>query len=99
MPKRSALCCDRRRLTLTSLTPDDKELPELTEEWFQQADYYEGAKLIRRGRPPSDNAKKLVSLRLSPEVLDHFKAAGPGWQTRINEVLLKSVRAKRAGAR
>jgi uncharacterized protein (DUF4415 family) len=51
------------------------------------------------GRPSSDNAKKLVSLRLSPEVLDHFKAAGPGWQTRINEVLLKSVRAKRAGAR
>jgi len=32
-------------------------------------------------------------------VLDHFKATGPGWQTRINEVLLKSVRGKRAGAR
>lgn len=58
--------------------------------------------IARRGAPrdfDENNAKKLVSLRLSPEVLDHFKAAGPGWQTRINEVLLKSVRAKRAGAR
>jgi len=82
------------------ITPEEyEEIPELTEEWFEKADHYRGGKLIRRGRPPSDNAKKLVSLRLSREVLDHFKAAGPGWQTRINEVLLKSVRAKRAGAR
>src|SRR3954468_23546229 len=69
MPKRSHSSTD------TFVDPDDA--PELTEEWFQEADVYEGAKLIRRGRPPSDNAKKLVSLRLSPEVLDHFKAAGP----------------------
>jgi uncharacterized protein (DUF4415 family) len=82
------------------ITPEEyEEIPELTEEWFQQADYYEGGKLIRKGRPPSDNSKKLVSLRLSPEVIDHFKAAGPGWQTRINETLLKSVRSRRARAR
>src|SRR3954462_1090482 len=83
--------------TDTFIDPDDA--PELTEEWFQQADVYEGGKLIRRGRPPSNAPKRLVSLRLSPQVLDHFKATGPGWQTRINEILLKSVRAKRAGAR
>jgi uncharacterized protein (DUF4415 family) len=73
-----------------------EEIPELTEEWFQQADHYRGGRFVRKGRPPSDNSKKLVSLRLSPEVIDHFKAAGPGWQTRINETLLKSVRSKRA---
>jgi hypothetical protein len=28
--------------------PDDA--PELTREWFEQADLYEGGKLIRRGR-------------------------------------------------
>lgn len=75
--------------------PDDA--PELTEEWFEQADYFEGGKLVRRGRPPSDASKKLVSLRLSPEVIEHFKGGGPGWQTRINETLLAAVRRKRAG--
>jgi uncharacterized protein (DUF4415 family) len=33
----------------------------------------------------------LVSLRLSPAVLDYFKATGPGWQTRIDEVLKKAA--------
>ena len=86
----------RKRDSSTDTFFDPDDAPELTEEWFRQADVYEGNRLIRKGRPPSDNAKKLVSLRLSPEVIDHFKAAGPGWQTRINETLLRSVRAKRA---
>ncbi len=98
--KKRTLGSDLQKIDAHVITPEEyEEILELTEEWFQEADVYEGVKLIRRGRPPSDSAKKLVSLRLSPEVLDHFKAAGPGWQTRINEVLLKSIRAKRAGAR
>ena len=28
-----------------------------------------------------------VSLRLSVDVVDHFKAQGPGWEGRINEAL------------
>lgn len=35
--------------------------------------------------------KKSVTLRLSQEVIDAFKATGKGWQSRINEVLLKHV--------
>ena len=35
--------------------------------------------------------KKLVSLRLSASVLEHFKATGPGWQTRIDETLKRAV--------
>ncbi len=31
--------------------------------------------------------KAQVTLRLDPETLAFFKAKGPGWQTRINEVL------------
>ena len=82
----------------TFVDPDDA--PELTEDWFQRADVFEGDKLIRRGRPPLDEGKKkLVSLRLSPEVIDHFKAGGPGWQTRINDTLLATVRLRRANAR
>jgi uncharacterized protein (DUF4415 family) len=38
--------------------------------------------------------KKLVSLRLSPEVINHFRSTGPGWQTRIDSALLKSIRKR-----
>ena len=36
-----------------------------------------------------------VHIRLDPEVLRWFKAAGPGYQTRINAVLRAFVRSKR----
>lgn len=46
----------------------------------------------RPGRPPADKPKQQVTLRLSPEVIEHFKAGGPGWQTRIDETLKRSIR-------
>ncbi|MEJ0012036.1 MAG: BrnA antitoxin family protein [Bauldia sp.] len=74
--------------------PDDA--PPLTEEHFRKADVYEGDKLVRRGRPKSEHPKEAVSLRLSQDVLAHFRSKGPGWQTRINATLEKAVaRAKR----
>ncbi len=72
------------------IDPDD--VPELTDEWFNSADYHEGGKLIRPGRPKSDSAKESISLRLDPDVLSHFRATGPGWQTRINEALRKAAK-------
>ncbi|MBP0439402.1 BrnA antitoxin family protein [Tianweitania sediminis] len=41
----------------------------------------------RPGRPPIKNPRKAVSLRLEPEVLEKFRATGPGWQRRINDIL------------
>lgn len=38
--------------------------------------------------------KRAVSIRLSAEVVDHFRAAGPGWQTRIDQAL-KDVIARK----
>jgi uncharacterized protein (DUF4415 family) len=77
-----------------------EEAPEWTEEDFARAEIRVGDKLVRRGRPPLDRPKEAVKLRLSPEVLDHFRAGGPGWQTRINETLEKAVaREKRAARR
>ncbi len=77
-----------------------EEAPEWTEEDFARADLYHGDKLIRRGRPPLDRPKEAVKLRLSPDVLDHFRAGGPGWQTRINATLEKAVaREKKAAKR
>lgn len=75
------------------VNPDDA--PELTEEFFQRADVYIGDKLIRRGRPPKDRPKEAIKLRLSPDVLDHFRGGGPGWQTRINEVLERAVKRQK----
>lgn len=67
------------------------EIPELTDEWFERADVYQAGTLVRRGRPPKDNPKVAVNLRLDPEVLEHFKGGGEGWQTRINEALRKAA--------
>ena len=43
------------------------------------------------GRPKSDNPKKQLTLRLSPEVVEYFKSTGKGWQTRIDEALKEYV--------
>ncbi|MEJ0060229.1 MAG: BrnA antitoxin family protein [Terricaulis sp.] len=40
-----------------------------------------------RGRPPTENPKQAVSLRLDRDVIEHFKEEGPGWQSRINAAL------------
>ena len=45
----------------------------------------------KRGRPRLAKAKRAVSLRLDPEVLDYYKGHGVGWQSRINEVLRKAM--------
>ena len=41
----------------------------------------------RRGRPPIANPKVSTTIRLSPDVVEHFKAGGRGWQTRLNDAL------------
>ena len=46
---------------------------------------------VLRGRPKSENAKKLVSVRYSPEVLAYFRSTGEGWQSRMDNVLRKYV--------
>jgi uncharacterized protein (DUF4415 family) len=92
---------DLRQVDRHVITPEEyDEAPELTPEQLERADLYIGDKLIRRGRPPKERPKRAIKLRLSPDVLDHFRAGGPGWQTRINDVLEKTVkREKRAAAK
>lgn len=41
--------------------------------------------------PQKSPTKVLTTLRLDANVLAHFKAQGPGWQTRINETLRKAM--------
>ncbi len=50
---------------------------------------------IRRARGPQKAPTKVpVSIRLSPDVVRHFKKTGPGWQSRIDETLRKAAKIK-----
>lgn len=84
--------------------PDDA--PELTEEMLAKGVWRIGEKIVpraqgqaaaraqlRRGRPPQDTHKVATTIRLSPEVLDRFRADGPGWQTRIDAALKDYIAA------
>ena len=42
--------------------------------------------IVRRGLEPVPS-KELISLRIDKDVIEWFKAQGPGYQTRINSVL------------
>jgi len=53
-------------------------------------------RLKRVGRPRLDTPKIAVTIRYDKAVIDAFKADGPGWQTRMNDVLKKAVARKRA---
>jgi uncharacterized protein (DUF4415 family) len=68
------------------------EIPELTDEMVERGDLYQGDKLVRRGRPPLQNRKKSLTLRIDPEVIEAFKSGGPGWQTRMADVLKQAAR-------
>lgn len=81
-------------------TPD-AENPEWTKEDFAKARPAREAlppavfaRLTGRppGRPKAEETKVPVTIRLDREVVEHFKVAGPGWQTRLNDALLAMIR-------
>lgn len=73
----------------------EDDSPEWTDEDFDRAEIRHGDKIIRRGRPPLDTPKQQISLRLDQDVIEHFRAGGPGWQSRINATLREAI--ERAG--
>jgi uncharacterized protein (DUF4415 family) len=55
-----------------------------------------GAKLAQemlkpRGRPRAEHPKERINIRLSHEVVEYFKSAGDGWQTRIDLALRQFI--------
>jgi uncharacterized protein (DUF4415 family) len=79
---------------------DHDEAVEWTDEVFERAALYQGDRLLkpakgtltRRGRPKLANPKRQVTLRLDSDVLDRLRATGPGWQSRINDILRGAVK-------
>ncbi len=80
------------------------DIPELTEEDFARArhidEFPELKAALERARgqrgPQKSPTKSRVGLRLDQKVVEHFRATGPGWQSRINDVLLEHVKRNRA---
>lgn len=77
--------------------PDDA--PEWSDAMLGRAELADGDRVVRpaagtvtRGRPPSRAPKTRLTLRLDPEIVRHFRATGPGWQSRINAALKEVVR-------
>jgi uncharacterized protein (DUF4415 family) len=65
------------------------EIPELPESFFTEGSLYRNGKPVeRRTRgKQKEPAKKQLTIRLSAEVIDLFKATGKGWQARIDNAL------------
>ncbi len=79
-----SLKSDLARVDAHTVKPQEyEELPELTEEMLGRA------KINKGGRPVSPNPRKLISLRLPADLIERWKATGPGWQTRMAERLSK----------
>jgi len=51
----------------------------------------EFALMRRPGCPLDSGTKTQITLHIDTDIVDKYKATGPGWQTRINEVLRDAV--------
>ena len=81
---RRSLKSDLARVDAHSVKPEEyNELPELTEDMRARA------RINKGGRPLSLNPRRLISLRLPADVIERWRATGPGWQTRMAKRLSK----------
>lgn len=79
--------------TPSSAWVDPDDAPRLTKEMLEDAEYFVGNTFIKRGpgRPKSVATKEQITVRLDPDVVAKLRESGPGWQTRVNEILRKAV--------
>ncbi|HUQ95508.1 MAG TPA: BrnA antitoxin family protein [Bryobacteraceae bacterium] len=77
---------------------DTVDSPELTDDEFKGArpakevlpeGLYNALVARRRGQrgPQKAPVKVALKLRVDPDVVEAYKASGPGWQSRMNDVL------------
>lgn len=97
--KKHTLISDAEEARIQKMIASDPDAPEVTPEQVAKATPFAEAfpaltETMRKnvgGRPRSTSPKVPVSIRLDQDVIAKFKATGPGWQSRINEVLRKSA--------
>lgn len=90
-----------RKPSSKSAWVDPDDAPPWTRDQFERAAWYHGGQLIKPadgtltkpgpGRPKLERPKRRVTLRLDDDVVERFRADGPGWQSRINAALRKAA--------
>jgi uncharacterized protein (DUF4415 family) len=61
---------------IVAMKPFKEAFPKLHEDWQRG-----------RGRPPKEQPKQRLTLRLDADIVAWLKEQGPGYQTRINGIL------------
>ena len=83
---RRSLGSDLAKVAAHVIQPEEyEELPELTDDMLALGSVKKG------GRPRSLNPKKLITIRLTEDVIERWRSTGPGWQTRMAEKLTRSA--------
>ena len=87
--------------TRPPLTDDDGEVRELEAEDFEhfrptREAFPEIVEAYERSRgqrgPQKSEVKDRIGLRLDHHIVEHFRATGPGWQSRINDILAEHIK-------
>lgn len=63
---------------------DPDEIPDMTTPYWEKK-FNEAP--VSRGRPILPVTKVSTTIRLDADIIEKFRAQGPRWQSRINEVL------------
>ena len=74
---------DEEDIAINAGIAADADAVELSDEAFK--------KLRPVGRPKAEVTKERITIRLSPDVVEYFRAGGKGWQTRMDEALREYV--------
>lgn len=67
---------------ITAAAMSDSDATPFTDEEWEAVKPF-----VRRGRPAAQETKERITIRLSREVVEKFRAGGAGWQTRIDAAL------------
>lgn len=62
---------------------------------FSEAELKTARPKMRVGRPPAAVTKERITIRLSREVVESFRASGAGWQRRIDAALKEWLKTHR----
>lgn len=97
-----ALISDEEDAQLTRAAAADPDNPIIDERMFarMRPAAEVAPEIVRRARgqrgpQKSKPVKTLISLRLDPDVVRHFRGGGRGWQSRINQALRKAAKLRK----
>ena len=68
--------------------------------WDQASAYRaeeSAAPTVKSTKSAAAGVKQIVTIRLDVDMLEWYKSAGPGYQTRINQILRDYMDAQKAG--